>query len=102
MGSIPEFLRHFTSVFTRPAFAHFKRLIEGFLEVPGPTAVTQLNRHKPATEHFSTIYDFLNRSAWHSLTLANALLAGLLVEVQPGKRIILAIDDTKAFKPHGP
>lgn len=102
MESIPEFLRRFTSVFTRPAFAHFQRLIEGFLVTPSPTAVTQLNRQKPPTEHFSTIYDFFNRSAWHTLTLANALLAWLLTEVQPGQRVILAIDDTKAFKPHGP
>lgn len=100
MESIPEFLRHFSSVFTRPAFKIFERLVKGFLEVHGPTAVTQLNAHKPPEEHFGTVYDFLKRYAWQSLDLAQALLDWLVTQLQPDQRVILAIDDTKKFKPH--
>lgn len=100
MESIPQFLAHFTTVFTRPAFKIFERLMKGFLEVHRPTAVTQLNAQKPPEEHFCSVYDFLQRYAWHSIELAQTLLDWLMTHIQPDARVILAIDDPKNFKPH--
>ena len=93
MEIIPEFLNQFAGNFTRPAFKYFVRLMKGFLEVPGPKAITELNREKPPEEHFSSIYDFLNRYAWLSQELADTLLNWLLTKVQPGERTILVIDE---------
>ena len=100
MESISEFMSHFKKVFTRPSFVYFERMVKGFLEVHQPKAVTELNQHKPPEEHFGSIYDFLKYYAWYSCDLANALLDWLQSQLQPESRVILAIDDTKNFKPH--
>jgi len=47
MEIIPEFLNQFAGNFTRPTFKYFVRLMKGLLEVPGPKAITELNREKP-------------------------------------------------------
>ena len=46
MESIPEFLNQFVGNFACSAFKYFERLMKGFLEVPGPKALTELNRKR--------------------------------------------------------
>lgn len=101
MKSITNFLNFFTPVFVgRPSFLHFKRLILGFVHQSSPKAVTELNQSHRQNEHFSTIYDFFRKAKWTHQQLAERLLLWFLCYLNKLPRPVLAIDDTKAFKPH--
>lgn len=99
MQMIPDFLNFFRLNFTKPSFRHFKRLIYGFIETTGPKALTELNQSENWNRHFSTTYDFLNRSKWSEIALAQTLWLWLQTQFKI-ERPILCIDDTKALKIH--
>lgn len=100
MNIIHEFLAFFRIVFTAPSFTHFSRLIEGFITQSGCKSVTELNRSHQSEHHFSTIYDFLKKGKWSHESLSKALFIWFMTTLNRGQRLILAIDDTKQFKPH--
>ena len=100
MQIITDYLNFFKPVFGNPSLRHFKRLVLGFASKPGCTAVTEVNDSHNSSKHFSTVYDFLKLSKWSHLNLARFLLIWFLHHLNQDKRLVLCIDDTKAFKPH--
>lgn len=101
MNIIHDFLNQFKTVFTRPSFKHFARLVLGFSQQTGPKALTEINDSVNTPQHHNTIYDFLSKGSWSHKHLSHDLMLWFLSSCKmPEERLLLGIDDTKKFKPH--
>lgn len=62
--------------------------------------MTEINDSQGWHKHFSTVYDFFKKARWSHEQLSQSLLLWFLHYLNTSKRIVFAVDDTKAFKPH--
>jgi hypothetical protein len=92
-------LAPFQSLFTKPGFRYFCAFVFVFAHLDRRLWVTQVILSGLLERHWTNFYRFLDSPAWSPKNVREKVFAlGQAVAMQPGGRLLVAVDDTVARK----
>ena len=95
-GVMSDWLRPFSSLFTRPTWRRVQVLITGAILAPQRRTVTAVPRAVglERTSRFARYHAVLNRGRWSALAASRVLLTLLVAAFAPTGPVVIGLDDT--------
>lgn len=95
-GLMSDWLRPFSSLFTRPTWRRVQTLVTGAMLAPQRRTVTAALRAAglEGSGRFARYHAVLNRSCWSALAASRMLLMLLVAAFAPAGPVVIGLDDT--------